>query len=334
VEEPNELILPTHGVVHLDTKQLKPGQTVRGADGQRARVVAPSTGLVVEVEDVRFENIDFIASIFPSGSFPHGPSAQEARASGNAQRRQTIISLRSRSATFKGCSFQPEPASAAGCVAIAWHGEQVDRLDRLPAGGRLRLVDCTFRAVTVGVDARRNGPLQVEADNVLHLGPGPLVQWRRVPSLEESFTLQLLHCTLRDASSLIQWNYQSIPEQPGNVFVESADCAFALRSEGALVVLRGPIKPDELLTSLIWTGQGSLLSTAAHFANWYDGNGSSQSVDDLATTVDGLVMSRVEFSGDASDGPSASRLVDWSAPLRGDRPPGISPSPLVLPQLR
>ncbi len=339
VAKPNELILPTHEVVHLDTKQLKSGQTVRGADGQRVRVVAPSTGLVVEVEDVRFENIDFIASIFasglsPHGLFPHGPSAHEARASGDAQRWQTIISLQADSATFKGCSFQPEPAAAAGCVAIAWHGEQVDRPDRLPEGGRLRLVDCVFRAVTVGVDTIRSGPLEVEVDNVLHLGPGPLVRWHRAASLEESFTLQLLHCTLRDASSLIQWNYSSIPEQKGNVFVEAADCAFSLRSEGALVVLRGPIRPDELLTSLIWTGQGSLLSMAAHFANWYDGNGSSQPVDDAATTVDGLVMSRVEFAGAASDGPSASRLIDWSAPLRGDRPPGISPSPLVLPQLR
>ena len=106
--ESNELILPTDEAVHLDAARLKPGQTVRGADGQRARIIAPASGLIVAVDGVRFENIDFVASIFPSR-----PSGQEASVVGDAAPARTIVSLRSGKVTFEGCSFQPEPAAAA-----------------------------------------------------------------------------------------------------------------------------------------------------------------------------------------------------------------------------
>ena len=57
-----ELLLPPDQEVPLEALSLRPGQTVRSADDGRARAIVPPSGFLVDVAEIEFRNIDFVAS--------------------------------------------------------------------------------------------------------------------------------------------------------------------------------------------------------------------------------------------------------------------------------
>ena len=79
---------------------LQPGQCVRGALGKRPSVVVPPAGLIVAVDRVRFENIDFV--------WKHTTASA------------AMIELRAGHGEFHGCTFQASAAASAAPAAIAW----------------------------------------------------------------------------------------------------------------------------------------------------------------------------------------------------------------------
>jgi hypothetical protein len=66
-------------------------------------------------------------------------------------------------------------------------------------------------------------------------------------------------------------------------------------------------------------------------AVWRDTNDYPQVADEEIEQVEGIVRSEVVFAGPAEEGPSASRIVRWQAPLLSTEPPGIGDSGLHLP---
>lgn len=331
---PNELILSADEVVELDGRQLKTGQTVRAVAGQRARVVAPPGGLRVDVNDVLFENIDFVSSFFQPGTEQGGkrPSRLDIDA-GEVRPLQSIIALSAARAAFRGCSFQREPTADSACVAIRWRRSVERSPDQLPETGRVQLVDCVLRQVDAAVECAVCGPLEFELENTLHLGPGPLVRVVGCPTFEESIWVQLRQCTMRESGPAMEVHYSNLPQKVGSVSVRATACVFSPQDDTSLLRVTGKTPPDRLLDAVIWRGGGSLLDQTGRFAVWRDGVGEDRGVDDATIPVEGIVRSRLEFVGPIGKGPSASSIRRWSAPLRGEGRPGISPSPLVLPEL-
>jgi hypothetical protein len=314
--KPQDIVLAAGKPVAVASLDLRAGQCVRGPSGKRAAVLTPHAGLIVDKENIRFENIDFVW--------------REAAATDDAKTAEpAIVQLLASRAEFHGCSFQCETTGLNPISAIRWvHPVQTDKTETLLPSGRLQLADCLLHRVGVGLDCRTAGALAIELKNVLHLDAGPLVRLDHCPRADEPVSISLGQVTLRGGGPLLECLMPRIEEQPGEIAILSTACAFVLGPGVPLVRLTGEEIPERLLTAVRWTGQGSLAAPRTPMIAWRGPDGREQTVDESALSIAGLVRSEVGFAGEASGDPAASRLIRWQAPLQSADPPGIDPAPL------
>lgn len=320
---------PTANVLELDAGKLQQlaelplsdGMTVRAPEGKRATITVPPGGLAVDVEDIRFENADFVSDAAPAGR--RGQSA-------------AMIGLRAFKARFTGCSFQSAGASKLAAdrlpAAIGWLGRPLANEDELTLPtGELTMERCVFSGVSAAIRCEIEAALTFELSQCLHLGPGPLVVLAEAPQVDEPITLAINHLTLRGASALLECRYDELGDGAGSLAIHAADCAFVPSPGGGLLVFKGTAHPGPLIEHLDWTGQGSVLSREAPLALWHGANGRIRAAAEELIQVAGLVRTEVGFAGDAEAGPGASRIVRWQVPLRSTDPPGIGDEELPWP---
>ncbi|OHB73276.1 MAG: hypothetical protein A2V70_20255 [Planctomycetes bacterium RBG_13_63_9] len=319
---PRDLVLESDRPVEIDSLELHPGQCVRGAPGRRPLVVVPSTGLAIDVEDVRFENIDFV--------YDH-PGGQQA----------SVLRLHCGRAEFRGCSFRATGSASTLPAAIRWlhPTEAGDSALSLPSG-RLQLSDCLLRSVAAGIDCRTVGALAVEMDNTLHLGSGPLVRLDHCPKADEPVLIALSGVTLRASGPVLECCCRHVEDQPGVIRIRASRCAFAPGPDKALLLFVGPQSSESsfesslesssasLLGAVQWTGQGSLVAPPTVVAAWQGADGRQHVLDDASVSIAGLVRSEVGFAGEAHSGPEGNRVIRWLAPLPTADPPGADPASL------
>jgi len=197
----------------------------------------------------------------------------------------------------------------------------------LPSG-RLRLTDCTIRGLGAGIECRTLGALVVEAANVLAVDSGPLIVLDHCPGADEPIAVRLLGVTLRGPSPVVECRCGPDMGPPGKVRIEAAGCVLATGPGTGLLSLVGVEPPTALLGAVEWTGQGSLMSPEAAVAVWRRPAGGAEALDDSAVSIAGLVRSEVEFAGQPNEGPEASRITRWQAPLLSEAPPGVDPTRL------
>ncbi len=306
----------------LERLELRPGQVVRGEERNRPLVIVPSGGLVVEREDVRFENIDFVWEV-------SGPAAPEKGTSSEEGQQEAILQLRASRAEFRGCSFQPGKAAASAPAGILWRQPTEGDAGQLalPAG-HLRLTDCVFRGGNAGIVCPTNGAVAVELINTLHLSPGPLVRLGHCPKADEPVAIRLAHVTVRNGGPLLECRYARMEEAPGSIVIEADGCVLAPDSPPAIIRFAGADSPERLFRRLRWSGQGSLVSPGVAVARWERPEGPSQPLDDASVTIAGLVRGEVEFTGDVPDSAESHQLVRWQAPMTSADPPGVDPKRL------
>ena len=75
LQPPPDLVLAADNPLAEALIELRAGQRVRAAPGHRATLLVPEAGLVVDKENVRFENIDFV--------WKHASLAERAGRAGN-----------------------------------------------------------------------------------------------------------------------------------------------------------------------------------------------------------------------------------------------------------
>jgi hypothetical protein len=245
------LVLGSGGPVAGESLELLAGQCVRGEPGRRPLLTVPRGGLVVRVENVRFENIDFV--------WDHA-SADSSSTAGAA-----LVHLQASRAEFHGCTFQssvPPSATPAPSVpfppAVRWT-YPVDRHDAalsLPSG-RVRLGDCVFRRVGAGVDCHCVGAVAVELTNTLHLGAGPLVRLDHPPGPDEPIVIGLTEVTLRHGGPLLECPGGQTETQPGKIAIQAIRCALVPGPEVPLLRFTGEHSPKPLLANVRWTGNCS-----------------------------------------------------------------------------
>jgi hypothetical protein len=314
-----DLVLAADGPLRMESLKVRAGQCVRGGPGKRPLVLVPSTGLAIDVEDVRFEDIDFV--------YHHSARGQAAPADQAGQ--GAVVQLRSGRAEFRGCTFRAMGSPATLPVAIRWT-HPVDGGDptlSLPSG-RLQLHGCVFRQVDAAVDCRTVGALAVEITNTLQLGTGPLVRLDHCPQADEPLTVGLSEVTLRGSGPLLECRCRRAESQPGEILIRASRCALVPRPDAALLLFAGPESPEPLLRELRWTGQGSLVWADTVIAAWQPDGGRQQVLDDASVSIAGLVRSQVGFAAEVESGPDASRVVRWQAPLQTADPPGADPGSL------
>jgi hypothetical protein len=308
---PEDLVLTSDGPLRITSLRLRAGQCVRGIQGKRPLVMVPPTGLVVDVEDVRFENVDFV--------WDHPSQVAEG----------AMVHLRCARAEFRGCQFRSARRLPVPPVAIRWtHPTGSDNAELSLPSGRVRLGDCVLRWVGAGVECQTRGALAVELANTLQLGGGPLVRLDHCPRPDEPVLIALQRVTLRGGGPVLECRYRAMDAQPGEISIQAAGCAFVPEPGAALLLLTGPESPERILGGIRWTGQGSLVSPEAVIAAWLLPDGGQRPLDEAAVSIDGLVRSRVEFAGSADAGAAASRIIRWQAPLQSTDPPGIDATAL------
>jgi serine/threonine-protein kinase len=311
---PADLVLSADRPLTASSIRLLPGQKVRGRPGARPLVVVPLGGLLVDCEDVTFENIDFVGETAPS-------SGQTG----------SLLQLRAYRLTLRGCSFQSAARSEVSISAIHWSQPPTnERTVQLPTGV-LKLTDCVFASVAAAIDGRLAAAERLELVNCLHLGPGPLVKRSAMPKPDEPCLLSLEHCTVREALGVLCVMHDSKLAAPGAIEIRAVDCALLPIAGSGLLEFSGAADPLPLAPSIQWTGQGSLLGVETPVAVWRQPYDQPRMLAEDHFYVSGLVRSRVEFAGSAGQGPQASRLVRWQAPLSSPDPPGITEAPLYLP---
>jgi len=308
-----DLVLDADGPTTIDASTLRAGQCVRGPTGKRATVIVPRGGLVVGVEDVRFQDVDFVwdASGEPLAVAEAAPAIVELRAAG---------------AEFRGCCFRSVRGAPLLPAAVRWTHPMstADALLSLPSG-RVRLVDCVLRDVAAAVDCHTAAALAVEFHNTLHVGGGPLVRLSRYPKPDEPIAIVLDHVTLREAGTVLHCEFASAEDTPaaGQIAIRSDAAVFAPRHGQPLILLGGSTPPERLLASIRWTGQGSLVDATSPIAVWQRPDGRQDVLDDASVAISGLIRSQLGFAGEAESTSSASRIIQWQAPLRSADPPGI-----------
>jgi hypothetical protein len=317
---PRDLVLDGDKPQVVASLPLRPGQCVRGPSGRRTTVLVPAAGLIVDQEDVRFENIDFVWRQADAGT----ASAMEP----------TIVQLLASRAEFCGCSFRCEGASAAAVPvrAVHWvHPAKPDATGMSLPSGRIRWTDCSLHRVAAGIDCRTIGPLAIELKNVLHVDSGPLVRLDHCPQADEPVSLVLAQVTLRDSGPLLECLVPRVEDQPGEIGVFATACAFAPEQASPLIRFSGAQMPRNLPSAVRWSGQGSLVTPQTPMMAWRASADREELVDESSLSIAGLVRSEVAFAGKPSRDPAASRLIRWQAPLQSADPPGIDPSPLPPP---
>ncbi len=321
----DELRLPTDRPVRGELLQLKPGQRVR-AHGGRARVVVPREGLAVQADRVSFENVDFVAD------------GRKDRPVTGSDVSPALIRLLAAECEFVGCSFQSaatrlpksacEPAGRPSpelSAAIVWQQVSTPRpaAVALPSG-RIRMKNCVFRRVGVGVESRIQGAVTLEIANSLYLGPGPMIRLTHAPAADEALHVNLSQVTLREADSLLDCRCGELADPSGEIGIEASGCVLAARTQAALFIVRSEVSPGPLLHEMKWTGQGSVVAGQVVFGRWCGRDGARQTMDDATISIAGLVRGEVEFAGRFDGQPANSRIVNCQAPLQDSESAGAA----------
>lgn len=321
-QEAAETVLEAGAVVPAASLRLQAGQKVRGQPGRRPAVRVPPEGLVLDVDRLRFENVDFVWDSRDVDSEGSGGAGD-----GQASRQgPALVRLQCAGAEFEGCRFRASAPGGARPVAIRWtHADQPQDAAMALPSGRLRLRNCVVSGVAAAIECRCAGARAVELVNVLAADPGALVRLVRSRGADEPLRLRLSGVTLRGGGPLLDCRYVALHDQPGEIVVTASSSVLAPSPGVPLVALVGPERPEVWLRRTRWVGQDSLVAMEAMIAAYGAPGAPVEAIDDASLTMAGLVRSRLEFAGPAGGDPSDSCLVRWQGPSRSTSPPGIDP---------
>ncbi|MCC7087389.1 MAG: protein kinase [Pirellulales bacterium] len=312
--------LPSGEDILGSSLRLQVGAIVRGQSGQRVRILAPPSGVAVNAENIRFENVDFI--------WRHRSERI------TAPERTAIVEQRSRTVEFIHCTFQAAAAPPFGLPpAVRLIAASPETSTSLAPACRVRLERCCLKDVASVVDGDSAGPMAIELYQTLHMARGPLVRLATIPTMESPVSIELKHVTARGTRHGIEFGIGRASVVPGNIHIEAVGCVLALDPAGALIAFIGSKMPKPAAGGRMpieWTGQGSLADANVAVAIWHH-DGTSETVPEDSLAIEGLVAGKMEFAGSAGDDPATSRLMNWQAPLISNDPPGIGDSLPTLP---
>ena len=210
-------------------------RTARRATADRG----PAVGLIVVVEDLQFENVDFVWQ--PASDAPIDPE------------RATLIDLRAARASFSECTFQAalQPTGAT-VAAICWNGPRRSR--SLPPAGRLKLRGCVLCGVASGIAGRLSAPWK-STSRTRCFSAQALCSGSIAHRADEPMAITLANFTLRDATGLVC--FQSTRTQAietGNIMITTNDCVLSPDTTGAARAIRrlGFARGSSQGHSMVW----------------------------------------------------------------------------------
>ena len=276
-------------------------------------MIVPRQGFAVSAQRVSFENIDFVSE------------DRAAPRSVGDEATPILVRLLAAECAFTGCSFQSAAGSPELSAGVVWQYASAPQSASagLPSG-RIRLANCVFRRVGVGVESQVHGAVAVEIANLLHLGPGPMIRLTHAPAADEPVRINLSQVTLREADALLDCRCLDQRDPAGQIEMEASGCVLRTRVQAALLLFASDASPGSLWHELKWTGQGSVLVGQVVFGRWDRPNGSRQVLDDATISIAGLVRGGVEFAGKFDGQPANSQVLNCQAPLQSSDSAGAA----------
>lgn len=293
---------------------LADGGAIEGAPGRGSRVLVPPEGLVIVGQRFRVCRVQFVSAhpVPRAGRTPH-----------------PLLRVVGDQAEFRQCIWEGPDRSGdertdaeSWPTAVIWQRDGVGQTGELVQGDTI-WSDCVFRRVATALACEREGALVAEFDNCLFVTAGSVLRMPRTPAADEPVYLGLTRTTVREVQAVMEVHLSAGIDVPGEITLQANDCVLAPAQQGTLLALSGEALPDNLLRSLHWRGQGSVVMTHGPLAVQRRATGKPRAVDGGLLSIGGLVQSEVEFAGAADEAPAASRVVRWQVPLRSAEPPGI-----------
>ncbi|HEY2251879.1 MAG TPA: hypothetical protein VGH74_12495, partial [Planctomycetaceae bacterium] len=337
---PTGLAMPApdrHGVVRLSSAgpyracdiTVVGELAIVGAAGTRPRILIDEQPVKLCAETLRLKNV----SVEIRPGITASPPKSKALLRGQSQ--ELIVDdcvfdggggrLLAEAAESKQDASQPVMAPPTGPASIAW--KLLDPAEQ--RGGRATIHNTRFTGDGPSLYLA-HAVRAVEFNNVLKIGPGPLIQLAGVPAEKTQVALRLIHTTCRASGALVRWIV--VPEQPprGQVVVEAGDCVFEIVApRAALFELAGDKASPEWLRSLRMTGEGSLTRPGLEVAAWVSTlDGRVTPLDSSAIEVEGLFSGAFRFAGESDKLPADSEVHDSEAPRRSSESPGINAAAL------
>jgi serine/threonine protein kinase len=324
-----------HGVVHLDLPGPYQARdltavgalSIVGDETAVPRIVVGNQPFKLCAETLRLKNLQIVL---------------ENRTTGIASNLRAVLRAECQSLTIESCLFDaggwntvlPDAvalrnvAPPSGPALIAW---------KLVDGGDPRAGIATIRQSVLLGDGPAlylaNAVRQVACENLLKVGPGPLVQLAAAPNPKSTIALKLNHATLRAAGALVRWlvpesatlSPASFERNRGTILIEANDSVLDVASpQAALFELAGALPREEWLQWLQMTGEGSITRPAVEVAAWVstlDGGISELAAN--ALQIEGLAAGDFGFAGNISNRPVNSEVRNSDAPRRSAALPGI-----------
>jgi eukaryotic-like serine/threonine-protein kinase len=288
---------------YLWTKPIRSDRpiVIRCAAGKPALVMVGATAAFVSAPEVSLENVRLVV-----------------RAESQALQRNSapLLTVRSDRLFVKRCGFQ----APNGGIAIDWTA-------RTPAGRGAEIV-LKDDVITGGTTAVRLGsvPSAVRCENVLHVGPGTLCRFTRLPAAGITTNVVLVQVTQRDATALLHADLPLGNGSFGRIAVSAKNCVFHYAGNDSAMCVFGTSFPGQIPRNIVrFSGEGSLFSPGGRIAvEAAVGSASAVREDNDAVQVDGgLLACEFEFAGPAGSGPATSVIVKHRAPVRSQHKPGI-----------
>ena len=273
-------------------------------------VRVPRDGLLINVEGVRLENIDFVWD-------ERTPAARQAEP-------PAILVLEANRCELRRCTFQVVTGQTAP-TAIRWIGTSKRRsTDRdFRDIGELVLSNCHVRGLGSAIELRRSGTSSIDISNTLVGDCGALCRLHEFPRLGAAVSLLLEQVTLRDSGPVCAVRCDESSVQPGQLIVRSGGSVLALRDGDPLLALESALPANSLLAFIRWQGEGTLILPDSILAAWQRASGLTRSVDEDLLSAAGLIRGAIEFASDNPLASASSHAISWQAPLRSTQPPGI-----------
>jgi eukaryotic-like serine/threonine-protein kinase len=310
-----EIVLAEAGPFDVTNIAVPGGLTIRGANGVHPVIQIGREPLRLAAESVTLANVvvrfDDRASRVP-------PAA--------------MILVRSQQLTIRDCEFvspaRSDETRSTGdqtTSAVAWQPSS----GATPETTQYEIENTIFRGTGTACWFAES-PRRVTVSNCLKLSDGACFAIARKASARP-IAFEVNRLTLRDSGPLLRFG-GAYAEEPDAAKIEflANDCVWSPKAEATgLIEIQSPQPRPDVKLSLTTTGQGSVIRPGINLMTVVDSQrGVESPVPDADEQFQGLVVSDLEFAGQAGGAASQSQLVRLSAPRSSTDAsvPGIDPA--------
>jgi serine/threonine-protein kinase len=299
------ITLQSPGPFLLDAIEINKPITLRGAEGIRPLFLGgPESTFRITASAVRLENVHFIRVEERLGDQSGEPSS-------------ALLDIAGQSTVIAQCSFQD--MSGRSATAIHWHATS----DATGTPASLGVEHVLFRDLDSAIVLAGLGGAQIEIQNCLHLGRGPLIRSTSGPARPfETLELALSRVTVYGASTAEHKFPHPLDDAAPLRVIAREGLLIPSDRDQPLLAVQYAVQPTMLMPKVSWSGSNTLCPADATMLQVKHGSDALPwRASDVAawhkywgSHTTGLIGARLDFAG-----APPFNLPDIRSPRRTDQ---------------